>query len=135
MQFQVPQFLEVEDKLFGSFTFKQFLYVAGGMATAYLIYEYAPIWIAIPLDLAIVPFTFALAFLRVNNKPFTYAVEAFFKYITSARLYIWKKVPKKIVRKEEEKSAPPPAYTPRLSENKLKELAWTLDVKSHEGTI
>ena len=27
MQYQVPQFIEVEDKIFGPLTFKQFLYI------------------------------------------------------------------------------------------------------------
>ncbi len=30
MRFEVPQFIDVEDKIFGPFTFKQFLYLAGG---------------------------------------------------------------------------------------------------------
>lgn len=37
MQFQVPQFIEVEDKIFGPLTFKQFVYIAGGVALMYLL--------------------------------------------------------------------------------------------------
>jgi hypothetical protein len=29
MQFRVPQFIDIEDKLFGPLTFKQFIYLAG----------------------------------------------------------------------------------------------------------
>ncbi|TSC61742.1 MAG: SsrA-binding protein, partial [Parcubacteria group bacterium Athens0416_74] len=31
MQFQVPQFIEVEDKIVGPLTFKQFVFIAGGL--------------------------------------------------------------------------------------------------------
>jgi len=30
MRFEVPQFIEVEDKIFGPFTWKQFIYLMGG---------------------------------------------------------------------------------------------------------
>ena len=30
MRFQVPQFIEIESKIFGPLTFKQFIYLAGG---------------------------------------------------------------------------------------------------------
>ncbi|MFM2424198.1 MAG: hypothetical protein RLZZ70_589, partial [Candidatus Parcubacteria bacterium] len=32
MQFEVPQFIEIEDKIFGPLTWKQFLYVGGGLS-------------------------------------------------------------------------------------------------------
>jgi len=36
MQFRVPQFLDIEDKVFGPFTFKQFGYMLGAIAFAYI---------------------------------------------------------------------------------------------------
>lgn len=136
MQFQVPQFLEVEDKLFGFMTFKQFLFVAGGAGALYLIYAYLPRWATFLAFIVIAPVTAGFAFVKVNKKPFIFFVESFLKYFSSARLYIWKKVPKKIEHKEEEKKKGPAlTYVPRLSENKLKELAWTLDVRSHENSL
>ena len=30
MRFEVPQFIEIEDKIFGPLTWKQFIYLAGG---------------------------------------------------------------------------------------------------------
>ena len=52
MQFQVPQFIEVEDKIFGPLTFKQFIYMGGGLSTAYVFWHLLPIYIAAPLILA-----------------------------------------------------------------------------------
>ena len=54
MQFKVPQFLEIEDKIFGPFTFKQFVYVAGGAGAAFIAWTYLPHWIAIFLVVPII---------------------------------------------------------------------------------
>ena len=43
MQFQVPQFLDVEDKIIGPFTIKQFLYLAGGVGLGYLCIRFVPL--------------------------------------------------------------------------------------------
>ena len=48
MQFQVPQFIEVEDKIFGPLTFKQFVYVAGGAGAAYLFWRILPVYLSLP---------------------------------------------------------------------------------------
>lgn len=134
MQFHVPQFLEVEDKMFGFFTLKQFLFVGGGAAMGYIAYAYLPLWISSILITLIVPFGLALAFVKVNSKPFIYFVEAVFRYTFSSKLYIWKKIPK-LPKKSGEESAShgPGVYIPPLSEHKLKDMAWSLDIKEHDS--
>src|ERR1700722_10293288 len=92
MQFQVPQFIEVEDKIFGPLTLKQFIYLAGGAGLCFLLYEFLPHIVAIPLMLVAAGFSAALAFYKINNKPFINVVEAAFKYFFASKLYIWKKV-------------------------------------------
>jgi len=49
MQFQVPQFIEVEDKIIGPLTFKQFVFVGGGFGMAYVLWRVLPILLAAPL--------------------------------------------------------------------------------------
>jgi hypothetical protein len=39
-QFHVPQFIEVEDKIFGPLTLKQFLYVIGGAGIVFIMYAF-----------------------------------------------------------------------------------------------
>lgn len=133
MQFQVPQFLEVEDKLFGFLTLKQFLFVAGGAAIAYLVYTFLPGWISSPIITLVIPFALALAFVKVNTKPFIFFVEAVLRYIFSPRLYIWKKIPNAPKKEGEsaQKQNNAGVYVPPLSEHKLKDMAWSLDIKEH----
>ena|SRR3990167_8050018 len=143
MQFKVPQFLEVEDKIFGPFTFKEFVYLAGGAGMCFVVYKLLGlIWGLIPI-LAIAGFAAMLTFYRPNNKPFINMLEAGFKYFLQSKLYIWKKRQNKIKFAEsrniaeKEKENVMSEYGPRLSGNKLRDLAWSLDVldlSKHENT-
>lgn len=76
-------------------------------------------------------FSFALAFYKINNKPFIFVVEAAFKYFFSSKLYIWKKVDVKKGNSEEKKDAKEYAsiMVPKISDSKLKDLTWSLDIK------
>ena len=96
MQYQVPQFIDVEDKIFGPFTFKQFVYMIGGVALSYVIYRFIPslIFSAVPI-LIVLAFSAALAFYRVNNRPFINVLESAFRYSVGSKLYLWKKDDKK----------------------------------------
>ena len=126
MQFKVPQFIDIEDKVFGPLTFKQFAYLAGGAGLVYLSFKIFPTLIALVLAAAFASLALALAFFKYNEKPFIFTLQAFVRYITHPRLYLWHKDyshPTKV-------SAPAPVPTNRgaLTESKLKTLSWSLDV-------
>ena len=88
MQFKVPQFLEIEDKIFGPFTFKEFVYLAGGAGICFVLYKLLGLlWGFIPI-LAVAGFSLMLTFYKPNNKPFLNMVEAMFKYALQSKLYI-----------------------------------------------
>ena len=61
MRFQVPQFIEVEDKIFGPFTFKQFIYIAGGIGVAGVLFTFLPKFIALLIALPILILATALS--------------------------------------------------------------------------
>lgn len=126
MRFKVPQFIDIEDKIFGPFTFKQFVYMAGGAGLSYVLYKTLPIYIAIILILPIVGLAAALTFAKINGKPFIYILQAFLNYVFQTKLYVWKKEFKKAEPKKEVVEAP--KYVHQLTEGKLKDLSWSLDV-------
>lgn len=134
MRFQVPQFIEVEDKIFGPLTLKQFVYLAGGAGLSFVIYRIIGSLIISFIPAAIIlAFSFALAFYKINNKPFIYTLEAAFKYYTASKLYIWKKQPRTAVtpeaKTEEEAKQYASVMVPKISDSKLKDLTWSLDIK------
>lgn len=135
MQFQVPQFIEVEDKIFGPLTFKQFIFLAGGAGSAYLLWRILPIFIAAPLMALVVGLAVALAFVQYNGRPFLLALEMGFYYLLHTKLYLWnndakKRVSPKAVAAQTNRSE---VYIPKLSNSKLHDLAWSLDIKERLG--
>lgn len=131
MQFKVPQFLEIEDKIFGPFTFRQFIYLAGGGGMCFVVYRLLGLfWGFIPLVI-LVALTAALTFYRPNNKPFVDMLEASIKYFMQSKLYIWKKEPKTSEQEAAQAFAnkkPTSAPEIKMSSGKLRDLAWSLDV-------
>lgn len=131
MRYQIPQFIEVENKIIGPFTIKQFLYLAGGAGMSFIAYTFLSIFLSIFVIPAIVLLSLALTFYKVNNKNFVDFLESVFSYYTKERLYIWKKVPRKIEPRKKEEVVVNQMYVPRLSDSKLKDLAWNLDINEN----
>ena len=130
MQFKVPQFIDVEDKLFGPFTFRQFVYLIGGAGIVYVLYKLLPIWISIFLIIPVAGLSFLLVFYKINEKPFIYYLQAGVSYLVSSKLYIWKQRLVKPQNKEKDIAAPSMvSIIPMTKEDKLKDLSWSLDIQ------
>ena len=91
MRFEVPQFIEIEDKIIGPLTWRQFLYLGGGVGMAVVIFLTTNFLVFLFIGLPIGALALALAFFPVNNRPFSFFLEAMFNYITRQRLYFWRK--------------------------------------------
>ncbi len=115
MRFEVPQFIEVEDKIFGPFTWKQFIYLAGGAGAGVMLYILLPFLLFLVIAGPIMALAAGLAFFPVNNRPLSVFVESAIRYISSTRLYLWKKTDKKPATSSYTGSAP--LYTPPTSNN------------------
>jgi hypothetical protein len=126
MQFKVPQFIDIEDKVFGNLTFKQFAYLAGGAGFTYLALKLLPTLIALPLAGVFIALALALAFYKYNDKPFAHTLEAFVKFYSRSRLYLWHKQDAKAVQTPNKILAKSNRGT--LTESKLQTLSWSLDV-------
>lgn len=135
MRFQVPQFTDVEDKIIGPLTFKQFVYIAGAAGMIIVLFTLLPKFLAILFGLPIAALGGLLAFYRVNNQPFIRVVEAFVKFQVTNKLYLWKHEEKKPTAGTAgvAKKAIDPSLVPKLSESKLRDMMWTLDVKNSQN--
>ena len=130
MQFKVPQFLDIEDKIFGPFTFKEFVYLAGGAGLGFTLYKLLGLfWGALPI-LAVAGLAIALAKYKPNNKPFINMLESGFNYLMQSKLYIWKrrKTTTKESDQEKEEKIIQNRETVKLGGNRLRDLAWSLGV-------
>ena len=135
MEYQVPQFIEVENKIVGPLTLAQFIYLAGAGGICVVSFLYLPLIIAVILSAAAVGLAVALSFYKMNGKPFIEILEAGFGYYTGARFFLWRHedapTPKKpLPHAEATKAAEGPRRTAPLTHSKLSELAWSLDVQN-----
>ncbi|MFA6552327.1 MAG: PrgI family protein [Candidatus Paceibacterota bacterium] len=132
MRFQVPQFIGVEDKVFGPLTIKQFIYVAGGGGLCFIIYRYLGFWFGLILMVPVAALAVALAFYKINNKPFVNILESAVRYFFSNHLYIWKKSERKpVAQKGNPSTGNDLSSIPHLSDSKLKDLTWNLDINQN----
>jgi len=90
MQFEVPQFIEIEDKIFGPLTWRQFLYIGGGVGMGVVLFITTNWIVFILLGLPLALLAGALAFYPVNNRPFSYFLEAIIGYLKGHKLYLWR---------------------------------------------
>ncbi len=130
MRYQVPQFIEFESKIIGPLTFKQFIYILGGIGGTYIIYKVFGFFPGIILMFILWALAGSLAFVKINNKSFIDVLAAGFSYMTKSKLYIWKKIDKPVTAEEkvQDTSVADSFLAPSLSQSKLKDLAWSLDV-------
>jgi hypothetical protein len=133
MRYQVPQFIEFDSKIIGPLTFKQFIYLLGGVGGTYIIYKIFGFFPGIILMLILWTLAGSLAFVKINNKNFVDVLAAGFSYMTKSKLYIWKKIDKPVTAEQKEASTAvaDSFLAPSLSQSRLKDLAWSLDVNKN----
>lgn len=138
MEYQVPQFIEIEDKIVGPLTLKQFIYIAGGGGLCIVAFAYLPFILAALISIPVAALAAGLAFYKVNGKPFVNILEAGFNYYTRSKLFLWKHRESKdaeknmaaagAAREAAIEALHTARRTPKLTRGKLSELAWSLDV-------
>jgi TM2 domain-containing membrane protein YozV len=129
MRFQVPQFIGVEDKIFGPLTIRQFIYLAGGAGIIVILFNtgFIPTFIAVILSVPVALFSLALAFYKYDQyKPFIEVVENAFTFYLRDKLYLWKKEEHKPVHQEATEDDAS-LYIPKLGDSKLRDMNWSLD--------
>ncbi len=130
MRYQVPQFIEVEDKIFGPLTARQFIYLAGGGGVALAAFSTLPFIVAAIVSAPFVGLSLALAFYKVNGQPFIKTLENAFTYLLGTKLYLWSSEQPRLRKTDKQVAAPiTAALVPKLSESKLRELTWSLNIK------
>jgi len=133
MQFQVPQFTDIEDKIIGPLTLKQFLYLLAGGVIIFIFFKLFNIFVVFLLGVPVACISFALAFVRVNNQPFIEVVKNFFGFLRKPDFYVWKKPIAKTPSQEQppqiiEKTPIGKKIKP-IAKEKLQEINWKIEVE------
>ncbi len=88
-QFVVPQFIEVEDKIFGPITTRQFLILLVTGLILFIFFKLADTTLFIFLAVLIGGFAAVLAFAKINGQPFHYFILNIFQTARRPSRRIW----------------------------------------------
>lgn len=100
-QFQVPQFIETEDKIVGPLTLKQFGYIAGAAAVIGLLFLVLNFFLWLLIAAIFGAAAAALAFGKMNGRPLIVYLSAFIGSIWSPKVYVFKpKIPTRQLTKD-----------------------------------
>ncbi len=104
MQFPVPQFTDVEDKIIGPLTVKQFGIIFAAGILIFLPYSVTKSIIVLVIAIILVGLpALGLAFVKINGRPMYVMFTFVFKFITSPKILVFHKQGVKTAEKREEK--------------------------------
>jgi hypothetical protein len=92
LRFQVPQFIETENKIVGPFTLKQFIWLAAGGAIIFVFfYTIKNLTLLIVMILPVAALAIALAFAKVDGIPLPRYLYLAVYYLISPKRYTFGK--------------------------------------------
>lgn len=89
MQFTIPQFIDVEAKIIGPITVRQFILILAGFflgALAYKIFDFSLFLTTVIIILIII---IMFGFAKINGRPFHHFVVNFIQTLKKAKLRVW----------------------------------------------
>ena len=95
MQFQVPQFVDVEDKIVGPLTLKQFLYIGGAVGLSMLLFFIVKLWLWLILSIFMISGAVALAMIKINGQPLIRIATSAIGFYWRPQTYVWQSENKK----------------------------------------
>lgn len=93
MQYAIPQFIDVEDKVIGPLTVRQFMYLIGGVVLMVFWWSIADLTLFIFLSVITVGIAGTMAFLKINGRPIPAYASSVLQFFTKPRLRVWFKDP------------------------------------------
>lgn len=91
-QFVVPQFLDVESKIIGPITARQFLIMLGVLLVEFIIYRvFLNLFLVLALGVPVLAIGLMFSFAKVNGQPFHFIVLNFIQTFRKPHLRIWDK--------------------------------------------
>ncbi len=88
-QFVVPQFIDVEDKVIGPITVRQFIIILVGAGLIFIAYKLSDFALFVVEFLFIAGITFGIAFIRVNGRPVHYFLLNLIQTWRRPRVRVW----------------------------------------------
>lgn len=91
-QFTVPQFIDVEDKIIGPLSVRQFIIMLVDFGLVFAAYKLFDFSLFLFSSIIIVVVGFVFAFIKINGAPFHYFLLNLLQTLKRNRLRVWNKV-------------------------------------------
>jgi hypothetical protein len=131
-QFTVPQFIDVESKIIGPITTRQFLIILAAAVVVGISYKLFDFSLFLTIAVVVVIIAAVFAFVKVNGRPFHYFVLNITQTLRrpgvrvwNNRLTVFEEIDRTPIVKSEEKPVAKEAY----KSSRLAELALVVDTK------
>lgn len=109
MQFQIPQFIDTEDKIVGPLTLREFIYIGSAIGVDFILFFNLKLWLWFILAPLALGTGLALAYVKMNGRRLTQIIAAAFRYYWRPQIYVWQAeqhASPKMARPAEEGSSP-----------------------------
>ncbi|MBI2052296.1 MAG: PrgI family protein [Candidatus Sungbacteria bacterium] len=91
MQFQVPQFIETEDKIVGPLTLKQFGFLAAGGTVGFMAFMVLKLTFAVMIAVPVGALALVLAFGKIKGLSAPKYILSMIGFALKPQMYLWRK--------------------------------------------
>ena len=96
MQFQVPQYYEVKERIVGPLTLQQFFYIAAACGLSFFFFFAFEFWLWFIVSVILIGFAAALALVEINGQSLTKIIFSAFFYYWRPRIFLWQREAEKL---------------------------------------
>jgi uncharacterized membrane protein len=139
-QYNIPQFVDSEDKIFGPITIRQFAVLAIGVVIGGFLWYFKPnLGVFFISILPVIGATFAFAFVKINGQNFDILLTNIIIYIIKPTLFLWSRdvdITRSVIKiTTQKKKASYMREKNEYSQSRVEEVAWTLDTYGEKTVI
>jgi hypothetical protein len=91
MRYKVPQNIDLEDRVIGPLTLKQFIYLLAGGMVDYILYKSLDNWFGWFLIISVSAIALAFAFAKIQEQDFSYFLSSLTAFLSKPKIYTWNK--------------------------------------------
>lgn len=94
MDFPVPQFIDIEERILGPLSLKQTMYLIVAAGLIFILYFFLETWLHIVLSLLILGVAGSFSFIKIGGRTLGQFISSVVVFAFMPRMFVWKKTEK-----------------------------------------
>lgn len=143
LQYNIPQFVDSEDKIIGPISLRQFAFLVIGAVAVGFLWAFKPnMAFFVIMTVPVVGGSICFAFVKINGRDFMDFIGSMFGYFLKTNIYLWKReltneppVIKTTVQKSKVNKRNNGGEDKEYSQSRVEEMAWVLDTYGEKTVI